>query len=88
VSENGSNSANDSERLATTLQRHQQSVETVAVQPGSFDVSESLLQHAYRIGAGLMVMGAYSRPRLGELILGGVTTGVLDASDLPVFMVH
>jgi nucleotide-binding universal stress UspA family protein len=46
------------------------------------------VNQAYRAGAGLMVMGAYGRPRLRELILGGVTTGVLDTSELPVFMVH
>ena len=88
VSESGSVSAKDSERLATTLRRHQHSVETVFLEPDSLDISEALLQHAYRIGADLMVMGAYSRPRLREIILGGVTTNVLDASELPVFMVH
>lgn len=88
VSESGSVNAKDSERLATTLRRHQQTVETVFLEPDALDVSEALLQHAYRIGADLMVMGAYSRPRLREIILGGVTTNVLDASELPVFMVH
>jgi nucleotide-binding universal stress UspA family protein len=88
VSEGGSVVAQDVERLATALRRHQSSVETVLVEPDSLYISNTLVNQAYRAGAGLMVMGAYGRPRLRELILGGVTTGVLDTSELPVFMVH
>jgi nucleotide-binding universal stress UspA family protein len=88
VSEGGSVIAQDMERLAIALRRYQSSVETVFLEPDSLYVSNTLLNQAYRVGAGLMVMGAYSRPRLRELVLGGVTTGVLDTSELPVFMVH
>jgi nucleotide-binding universal stress UspA family protein len=88
VSEGGSVTSNDMERLATMLRRHQPSVETLFLQPDSLDVSDALLEHAYRIGAGLIVMGAYSRSRLRELILGGVTEGMMDSSEVPVLMAH
>jgi nucleotide-binding universal stress UspA family protein len=38
--------------------------------------------------AGLLVMGAYGRPRLSELVLGGVTRHVLAASPVPVMLSH
>jgi nucleotide-binding universal stress UspA family protein len=39
-------------------------------------------------GCDLLVMGAYSRSRLRERILGGVTHRMLTASDVPVFALH
>jgi nucleotide-binding universal stress UspA family protein len=40
------------------------------------------------IGADLVVMGAYSRHRLREILFGGVTEHMLFAADVPVFMLH
>jgi len=36
----------------------------------------------------LLVVGGYSRSRLRELILGGVTAHLLSSAEIPVFMVH
>ena len=36
----------------------------------------------------LLVMGAYSRSRMTELILGGVTEFMLSHTSIPVFMLH
>jgi nucleotide-binding universal stress UspA family protein len=50
---------------------------------------ESEIRQVYRdIGADLVVMGAYSRSRLREILFGGVTEHMLFATDLPVFMLH
>jgi nucleotide-binding universal stress UspA family protein len=38
--------------------------------------------------ADLVVMGAYSRARLREILFGGVTEHMLFATDLPVFLLH
>jgi nucleotide-binding universal stress UspA family protein len=39
-------------------------------------------------GADLVVMGAYSRPRLSEVVLGGVTRLMLQSMTVPVLMSH
>jgi nucleotide-binding universal stress UspA family protein len=47
------------------------------------------LEHAYKqFDADLIVMGAYSRSRLRQLVFGGVTEHMLFKTDLPVLMVH
>lgn len=51
-------------------------------------VSAVLLDAARRVGADLMVMGAYRRSPLRELVFGGVTQDVLDRCDLGVMLAH
>jgi nucleotide-binding universal stress UspA family protein len=51
-------------------------------------VGEALLAQARAAGVDLLVVGGYSRSRLRELILGGVTGHLLAKADIPVFMVH
>ena len=43
---------------------------------------------ARKIGADLVVMGAYGRPRLAELVLGGATREVLSKAGVCVLMSH
>jgi nucleotide-binding universal stress UspA family protein len=52
------------------------------------DAGNVLLSQAADLGADLIVMGAYSRPRLTELVLGGVTRLVLSSMTVPVLMAH
>jgi nucleotide-binding universal stress UspA family protein len=51
-------------------------------------VSDVLLSAAADASADLLVMGAYGRPRLRELILGGVTHDIFRRMTLPVLMSH
>jgi len=51
-------------------------------------VAEKLLGAAREVEAGLLVMGAYSHSRLRHLVLGGVTSHMIDAANLPVMMMH
>ncbi len=51
-------------------------------------VGEALLAAAESENADLMVMGAYTRSRLRELVFGGVTRDILGAAGLPVLMAH
>jgi nucleotide-binding universal stress UspA family protein len=51
-------------------------------------VGDALLREAKQIGADLLVMGAYSHPRVVEFILGGATRDVLRNLSLPVLMHH
>jgi nucleotide-binding universal stress UspA family protein len=60
-------------------------VQTVS---GKDDAAKALLGAAAKAGASLLVMGAYGHSRVRELVLGGVTKHMLQATTLPTFMVH
>jgi nucleotide-binding universal stress UspA family protein len=49
---------------------------------------EALLCSAHRLGADMLVMGAFARHPIRSLILGGVTRYMLAHTDLPVLMRH
>lgn len=51
-------------------------------------VPEALLADARGLDADLLVLGGYSRHRLREVIMGGVTRHLLVQSDIPILMVH
>lgn len=51
-------------------------------------IAEKLLVAAREASAGLLVMGAYTHSRLKHLVLGGVTSHMIDAANVPVFMTH
>ena len=51
-------------------------------------VPEALLANARELDADLLVLGSYSRHRLREVIMGGVTRHLLEKSEIPIFMVH
>ena len=51
-------------------------------------VPEALLANARELDADLLVLGSYSRHRLREVIMGGVTRYLLEKSEIPIFMVH
>jgi len=52
------------------------------------DAGNVLLSQAADLGADLLVMGAYSRARLTERVLGGVTRLMLESMTVPVLMAH
>ena len=51
-------------------------------------VPEALLAHAKELEADMLVIGGYSRHRLREMVMGGVTRHVLSKAKVPVLMVH
>ncbi len=55
---------------------------------GGRKIGAALLEEAHAAGADLLVMGAYTRGRVAEFVLGGATREVLAAADLPVLMQH
>jgi len=52
------------------------------------DVGQEIADTARERGSDLLLMGAYSRPRLRERVFGGVTETMLFNTDLPVLMLH
>lgn len=73
---------------AAMLARHGVSAEVHDSVIHDISAGEFLLSRASDLGADLLVMGAYGRPRLRELILGGATHDILRHMTLPVFMSH
>jgi nucleotide-binding universal stress UspA family protein len=51
-------------------------------------VADALSSKARELEAGVMVMGAYSRSRISELLFGGCTKSFLRAADCAVFLAH
>jgi len=51
-------------------------------------VAEHLLDHAGKVHADLLVMGAYGHSRFSEFVLGGATRGVLANPPLPLLLSH
>lgn len=52
------------------------------------DVGPQLLEQASEMACDLLVMGAWGRPRVSELVLGGATRHVLEKARIPVLMAH
>lgn len=49
---------------------------------------EVITRQVAELGADLLVMGLYGRPRLQELLLGGVSRAMVAASPIPIFASH
>jgi nucleotide-binding universal stress UspA family protein len=70
------------------LSRHGIASELHAVDPDGRSIADALLATAQGVGAGALVMGAYGRSRLRELVLGGVTDDLLNGAPLPLLLAH
>jgi nucleotide-binding universal stress UspA family protein len=51
-------------------------------------IADALLQERARLGARMMVMGAYARSRLTELVWGSITRALLDKTPVPLYLHH
>ena len=50
--------------------------------------AQILLEQVNRLGAGLLVMGAYGQPKIREFLFGSVTRTVLSETKVPIFLYH
>ncbi len=55
---------------------------------GSRSIGDALNDEAREMGADLLVMGGYGRPKWRELVLGGATRGILEKPLLPTLLSH
>jgi nucleotide-binding universal stress UspA family protein len=76
------------EDLEAYLTRHGVRTMVSKVLPREGRTGRSLLFAAGEIGADMMVMGAYTRSKLRQLILGSVTGYVMEQAILPVLLCH
>jgi len=74
-------------RLIQNLTRH--GIKAVHLQqPKSGSVGGTILSTTEKIGADLIVMGAYEHSKFAHDVFGGVTTDVLNETTVPVLMSH
>jgi nucleotide-binding universal stress UspA family protein len=74
--------------ISLFLARHNIKTEATQVFADDIDVGDMLLSRAADLGSDLLVMGAYGRSRLTELVLGGATRHILQQMTVPVLMSH
>jgi nucleotide-binding universal stress UspA family protein len=70
------------------LARHGIQAQVKRVVAPDISAGELLLSHAADIGADLIVMGGYSRPRFTQLVWGGASKLILSSMTVPVLMSH
>jgi nucleotide-binding universal stress UspA family protein len=51
-------------------------------------IGETILEQTRKLGADLLIKGAYTQSRLRQMILGGATSHILAMANVPVFMAH
>lgn len=76
------------DRLADNLGWHCFESTTLKVDDAPHRTGAIILDQATRLGATVIVLGAYGHSRTRELILGGVTDFLLRQSTLPLLLVH
>jgi nucleotide-binding universal stress UspA family protein len=74
--------------LGRHLARHGLRVEVHAVASGGETTAGVLLRRCRELGAALLVLGGYGRPRTLEAMLGGTTRDVFRNAPLPVLFAH
>ena len=74
--------------MAKHLARHDVKVQIEIVPAADIDVTNAILSHVADSSGTLIVMGGYGHAKLREVILGGVTRGMLQSMTVPVFMSH
>jgi nucleotide-binding universal stress UspA family protein len=75
------------EKMVEHLRRHGASVEGIwlnIIPVGS--IADAVQAEAHKVGADLIVAGAFGHPRLWEKLLGGVTRDLLARMNLPILM--
>ncbi len=74
--------------IARHLSRHGCKVEATHVATDVVEPGDTLLNMAADEGCDLLVMGAYGRSRLREMVLGGMTRYMLQHMTIPVLLSH
>ena len=74
--------------IAKHLARHDVKVQIETIPATDIDATNTILSYVADISGTLIVMGGYSHAKLREVILGGVTRGMLKSMTVPVFMSH
>jgi nucleotide-binding universal stress UspA family protein len=74
--------------MVDSLAAHGVTAVAHTVKPGGKGAGDIILAEAQRIGSDLLVKGAYTQSRFKQMIFGGATLHILQASHIPVFLSH
>ena len=74
--------------LEALLARHGVKAELITDPSQDESAVDVIARQVAELGADLLVMGLYGRPRLQELLLGGVSRAMVAASPIPIFASH
>ena len=74
--------------LARSLRRHEIEVDWVEIPSDERSAGQATLEEAARLGADLLIKGAYTQSRLKQMIFGGATSHILSSAELPVLMAN
>ena len=80
--------ANRPADMPAVLKEHDIAAELHSVPDGEGTAAERILLAAHRIGADMVVMGAFAHGEWREMMFGGVTRTMLAQADLPLLMRH
>jgi nucleotide-binding universal stress UspA family protein len=72
--------------LAAQLSRRCKKVEVIDLPAIYGDVGRAIRNHIELTRSELLIMGAYAHARLWELVVGGVTSSMMQEATIPVFM--
>jgi len=86
VAEGSAKAAASGEQLTAYLKTHGVNARHHHVAEG--DATGTIVKEVGAFGADLLVMGAYSRSRIAELVLGGVTASLLDDPPVALLIAH
>jgi nucleotide-binding universal stress UspA family protein len=76
------------DRLATYLMRHGARVEPPVVRSSWEGPEKMFPSEIEAFNADMLVMGAYSRPRLQEIVFGGMTAAMVREARIPLLITH
>ncbi len=83
----GSKQVPGTETLLLNLERHGIDA-NLLLKPRKKSVANTILSAAQEVSAQLLVMGAFEHSKFSHDLFGGVTTDVIEKTDVPVFLSH
>ncbi len=86
--EEGKRPGPSAEDLVAYLALHDVAATTETLKPDYRSTGEALLTESMALGAGLLIMGAYTHSRLRRMIFGSATEHMLGAAEIPVVMMN
>ncbi len=88
IADDRSQEAQSPRWLIEALTQSARPAKMVHFSSGGRNIGTALLEEAKAVGADLLVMGAFTHPRILEALFGGATRQVLAEADLPVLFHH
>lgn len=83
----GKKAPEGTDQLVKSLTRHGIATEVV-VKPAEHGISSTISDTVNKVGAKLIVMGAFEHSKFAQDIFGGVTNQVMADCNVPVFLAH